>query len=320
MRESREARVIGVDLGGTNIKAAAITKTGQVVTKVEWATEADKGVEHVINRLQKIAYTVAEEAGWNWAEVTGMGIGLPGFLNFRTGVVEQAVNLGWKNTAIISVLSESMGIPVYFDNDANAAAIGEAWVGGGQGFDHVAVATIGTGIGGGFIINGHIVRGANGMVGEIGHLLMEREHGRLCNCGKHGCLETISSATAMLRSAREAVREGAQTTLSQFALDSLTTRDVIDAARLDDKVAYAIVKQAMETLGIALSHIGNTLNPQRIVIGGGVSKAGEIIFEFIRKGFEQGALPRVIEACQIVPAKLGNDAGVIGAAKLALEA
>jgi glucokinase len=308
--------VIGIDLGGTNIKAAAIAKTGEIIAKAEWSTESEKGVDHVVSRLEQISYHVAEAAGWKWAEVTGVGLGLPGFLDFSTGVVEQAVNLGWRNIPIISLLSEKMGVPVYFDNDANAAALGEAWVGSGQGFKDVILVTIGTGIGGGIIINGEIQRGTNGMAGEIGHIAMAWRAGRLCNCGKVGCLETISSATAILRSAKEVVANVSGTRLSQFPLDLLTTRDVIDIARSGDEVAAAIVREAMETLGIALSHLGNSLNPQRIVIGGGVSKAGDILFDSIKNGFKKGALQRVIEACEIVPASLGNDAGVIGAAKL----
>ncbi|UOF91334.1 ROK family glucokinase [Fodinisporobacter ferrooxydans] len=318
MNESMESRAIGIDLGGTNIKAAAVTGKGTIVAKIEWPTEADKGADHVIKRMQEMARTVVANAGWQWSDVCGLGIGLPGFLDHEAGVVEQLVNLHWRNVPILDIMKKDLGIPVYFDNDANAAAIGEAWVGGGQGFEHVVAVTIGTGIGGGIIIDGRIHRGANGMCGEIGHLVMYPQQGRRCNCGKIGCLETISSATAILQSAVEALAAGVPTRLAEIPIDQLTTKDVVDLAKSGDPLANEIIKRAMETLGFALSYIGNTLNPQRFVIGGGVSKAGAILFDLIQKGFEDAALSRVVEACKIVPATLGNDAGVIGAAKLAI--
>jgi glucokinase len=318
MAGDNKGKVIGIDLGGTNIKAAAVTNEGKLVTKLEWATEAEQGVGHVVQRLQSIARAVASEAGWIWSDVAGIGIGIPGFLDFQAGVVERAVNIGWEQVPILDIMQRELGVPVYFDNDANAAAIGEAWVGGGRGFRHVVAVTIGTGIGGGILIDGQIYRGANGMAGEFGHMVMDWGHGHVCNCGQTGCLETIASATAMLRSARQAVERGETTALASYDTESLTTRLVIDEARNGDAVAGRIVRHAMETLGMALSYIGNALNPERIVIGGGVSKAGDVLFSPILTGFQQGALSRVQEACKIVPAELGNDAGVLGAAKLAV--
>jgi glucokinase len=195
------------------------------------------------------------------------------------------------------------------------AALGEAWVGAGRGHRHLFMATIGTGIGGGIIIDGKIYRGANGMAGEVGHMVIDPE-GEPCNCGNRGCLETITSATAVLREAKRRLQAGEASSLRQVS--DLTTRDVFDHARAGDALALAVVRKMTDTLGYALAQIANILNPEIIVIGGGVSRAGDVLFKPLFTSFSRFALPRVIEAAELRPAELGNDAGVLGAARLSL--
>lgn len=309
-------KVIGIDVGGTFIKAAAITASGDMIAKAEWPTEAAQGTDAVIDRIASIANAAAEQAGWNWQEVSGVGIGLPAFIDFENGIVEEAINLGWKNVAIKRELEQRLGIQVEFDNDANAAALGEAWVGGGRGRKHVLAVTLGTGVGGGVIINGQIYRGANGMAGEIGHILIQETNGDKCNCGHYGCLETISSATAILRAAKRRIAAGEATTMN--TVDELTTRDVFEHAQSGDRVASEVIDYAVNRLGFALAMLANALNPEAIVIGGGPSQAGEVLYKPLNQYFIKYALKRVAEAAEIRPAELGNDAGVLGAAKLVL--
>lgn len=308
--------VIGIDVGGTFIKAAAISETGEIVAKEEWPTEVEKGTGALLDRLAEIARSSAEKAGWRWEDVSGVGIGLPAFLDFDKGIVEEAVNLGWKNVHIVEELERRLAVPVYFDNDANVAALGEAWMGGGRGYQHILTVTLGTGVGGGVVIDGRIYRGANGMAGEIGHIVLEPEHGEKCNCGQTGCLETISSASAILRSARKRLQQGEASSLQ--TIDNLTTRDVFEHAAKGDLLAGKVIDHAIHQLGYTLALLGNTLNPQVIVIGGGPSRAGDILYKPLREYYAKYALKRVVESTAIRPAELGNDAGVIGAAKLAI--
>lgn len=309
-------KVIGIDVGGTFIKAAAITEMGEIVAKEEWATEAEKGTNALLNRLAEIARASTNRAGWRWDDVTGVGIGLPAFLDFEQGIVEEAVNLGWKNVHIGKEMEKRLAIPIRFDNDANMAALGEAWIGGGRGYKHILAVTLGTGVGGGVVIDGRIYRGANGMAGEIGHMVLEPLHGEKCNCGQIGCLETISSASAILRATKKRLQQGEASSL--LSVDNLTTKDVFEHAAAGDPVAREVIDHAIHQLGYALALLGNALNPEVIVIGGGPSRAGDILYKPLREYFAKYALKRVVEKARIRPAELGNDAGVIGAARLVL--
>jgi glucokinase len=309
-------KVIGIDVGGTFIKAAAVAASGDIIAKEEWPTRVEQGTDAVIDRIASIANEVAVQAGWSWQQVSGVGIGLPAFIDFDKGIVEEAINLGWKDVAIKRELEQRLGIQVEFDNDANAAALGEAWVGGGRGRKHVLAVTLGTGVGGGVIINGQIYRGANGMAGEVGHIIIQEENGDKCNCGHYGCLETISSATAILRAAKRRIVDGETTTLQ--TVENLSTQDVFEHAEQGDRVAAEVVDYAVKRLGFVLAMMANTLNPEVIVIGGGPSQAGEILYKPLNQYFKKYALKRVAEAAEICPAELGNDAGVLGAARLIL--
>ncbi|GAX90793.1 ROK family glucokinase [Effusibacillus lacus] len=309
-------KVVAIDVGGTFLKAAAVTESGQIVAKEQWQTEAEKGETAVLDRMAGIAKAVSEKAEWNWEDVAGVGLGVPGFLDFDKGLCEMSPNLPWKNVFIVKEMESRLGVPVKFENDANAAALGEAWVGGGKGHRHMIMVTLGTGVGGGIVIGGKIYRGANGMAGEIGHLTVEPDHGELCNCGHIGCLETISSASAILRAAKKRIEKGEPTSLREVG--NLTTKDVFQHAAAGDPVAAEVIDYAVHKLGYALALLGNTLNPEVFVIGGGPSKAGDILYKPLNGYFKKYALKRVIEAVKISSAELGNDAGVLGAAKLIL--
>lgn len=210
-------------------------------------------------------------------------------------------------------------LPAVVDNDANIAAIGEMWKGAGNGAKNLICVTLGTGVGGGVIANGQIVRGANGAAGEIGHITSVPEGGAPCNCGKTGCLETIASATGIVRLAKEKLATS-ETDSSLRKLETITAKDVLDAAKENDRLALEVVEEVFFHLGLALANAANALNPEKIVIGGGVSKAGNWLAERVTEYFKRFAFPRVAESASIVIATLGNDAGVIGGAWLAKQA
>ncbi|GAB6933220.1 ROK family glucokinase [Calditerricola satsumensis] len=313
---------IGVDIGGTAIKAGVVDEGGRIVEKREIPTATHEGPDRVLERLVNLIVelkSVADDAG---AAVGGVGVGVPGpALDVERGVVIQAVNLGWENVPLRDRLVAGLpGLPVAVDNDANLAALGEAWTGGGRGAQDLLVITVGTGVGGGVVIGGRVHHGADGLAGEIGHVTVRPEGGHRCNCGKTGCLETEASATAIIREATAAAQSGRSARLAEALAQNgaLTARDVVEAAQAGDGVAQAILAHAGQTLGLALANAANLLNPERIVVGGGVSHAGELLFAPLREAYRAYALPAVAKR-PVVPAELGNDAGLIGAACLAMQ-
>lgn len=306
--------VIGMDLGGTNIKAAAVNEQGKILAKETRPTMGDRGASWILDQMAEMARAVAARVGCSWREVAGVGVGIPGFLDFSQGVAEEVVNLGWKNVSVAREMEERLQVPVALDNDANAAAIGEAWVGAGRGYRHILAVTIGTGIGGGLIVDGQIYHGANGMAGELGHMVIE-PGGELCNCGHRGCLERIASASAVLRAAKKRLAAGEPSSLVPLA--NLSTKDVFDHARAGDALACSVVDHMAERLGYGLALAANLLNPEMLVIGGGVSAAWDVLFPPLNASFSAYALERVRQAALIRPAELGNDAGVLGCARLA---
>lgn len=313
-------KLIGIDLGGTMIKVAAITEAGEIAAKFERPTETEKGHRHVIQRMANMAREVAGQAGWTWDQVDGVGAGIPGFFDFDTGVMLFAGNLGWLNVPVRKLLAEACGKPVEVENDANAAAIGEQWVGAGRGSRHMIFATVGTGIGGGIIVDGKIHRGANGMGGEIGHLMFDPAGEPCAGCGKAGCLETISSGPSMLKTARRLAPEYPQSAFGKRILADPDTsvKDLAEAAQAGDELAAKVWQHACFTLGRGLANLSVALNPDMIVLGGGISRAGEFLLNPTREGFRTYSPQRVFEAARLRIAVLGNDAGVLGAARLML--
>lgn len=308
---------IGLDIGGTTIKVGICNADGELEHKFEGPTESDKGADHFIQNIANYVQSIIEESSYNLNQVAGIGVGMAGFLDIPRGFVKQSPNLGLENLPLKDLLEEKLNIPVKINNDANVAALGEAWSGAGAGLKHMVCLTLGTGVGGGVIIDGKINQGFNSLAGELGHMAVVPDLEAIkCGCGQMGCLETVSSATGIIRMANDAVERGDKTTLSM--LDNITAKDVFDAAKLNDEVALRIVQRAAHYLGKSLALLAVINNPQRFIFGGGVSRAGDILFDAIKENFEKYTSEIIREGIDIVPAVLGNDAGIIGAAGLNL--
>lgn len=308
---------IGVDLGGTAVKVGICNEEGQLLHTYEGPTEVDKGADTVVANIEKYVRRVVEESPFAWEQVAGVGAGVAGFTNVREGIIILAPNVGLKDFPIRAILEERLGKPIKIDNDANVAALGEAWGGAGKGIDNCVCYTLGTGVGGGIIINGKIYQGFSGMAGELGHISVVPDLEAIgCGCGQMGCLETVSSATGIIRMAKDAVARGDRTSLAH--VENIMAKDVFDAAKAGDEAAIRIVNRAAFYLGKSMAAVAVVLNPELFIIGGGVSKAGDILFNEIRSVFAKLTPEPVQRGMQIVPATLGNDAGMVGAAGLFL--
>lgn len=313
--------IIGVDLGGTTIKFAIITRDGNILDKWAIDTDISDGGSHItpsiIDSIKKYMNNKNLEA----SDFLGIGMGTPGTVNKHNGTVIGAYNLNWKTEQPLKEMIEGeLHIPFHLDNDANVAALGEKWIGAGNNEPDVVFITLGTGVGGGVIANGELVHGANGAAGEIGHITID-PHGYQCTCGKKGCLETVASATGIVRVAKDKAGSfETDTPLKQAILadEKMNAKIIIDAAKEGDLYGIAVTDEISDYLGLACGNIANILNPSTIVIGGGVSKAGEFLAERIRNQFSEYAFPTIRTSTHIRIAELGNDAGVIGASSLVI--
>jgi len=315
-----EKWLVGVDLGGTTTKLAFISLYGEILHKWEIPTDVSNEGKNITVNIAKAIDAKLEEIGHSKSEILGIGMGAPGPVDLATGVIFEAVNLGWREPYPLKDLLEvETSLPAVVDNDANCAALGEMWKGAGNGAKDLVCVTLGTGVGGGVITNGDIVHGVSGAAGEIGHITSIAEGGAPCNCGKTGCLETIASATGIVRIAVELLTSHpSEGVLSAVFNETgiVTAKDVFDAAQRRDELALKAVNTVALHLGIALANIANTLNPEKIVLGGGVSKAGAVLLDPVKEQFLRHSFPRVAQSTEISIATLGNDAGVIGAAWL----
>ncbi|MDQ6599648.1 ROK family glucokinase [Bacillus salipaludis] len=312
--------IVGVDLGGTTTKLAFLTTSGEILQKWEIPTDnSDEGRNITCNIAKAINEKLAS-LGENKNRLIGIGMGAPGPVDYENGVILNVVNLGWKeNYPLKEQLEVTTALPAAIENDANCAALGEMWKGAGGGAKDLVCVTLGTGVGGGVIIGGNIVQGSNGAAGEIGHITAIPNGGAPCNCGKTGCLETVASATGIVRLATKEILKGdlkGELAAKQAANGKITAKDVFDSARNGDQMAVKVLDEVTFHLGLVLANIGNTLNPQKIVIGGGVSKAGDILLNSVKQQFNQFAFSSVKKSTELALATLGNDAGVIGAAWL----
>ncbi|UNK18668.1 ROK family glucokinase [Paenibacillus sp. N3/727] len=308
---------VGVDLGGTSIKVGICNEEGQLLQTYEGPTETSKGVDTVIGNIEKYVRHIVEQSPYSWDQLVGVGAGVAGFTNIREGIIILAPNVGFKDVPIRALLEERLGKPVKIDNDANVAALGEAWSGAGRGVDNCVCYTLGTGVGGGIIVNGKIYQGFGGMAGELGHITVVPDLEAIqCGCSKMGCLETVSSATGIIRMAKDAVERGDRTSLA--LVNNIAAKEVFDAAKAGDEVALRIVNRAAYYLGKSMASVSAVLNPEVFIIGGGVSKAGEILFSEVRAVFNKLTPEPLQRGVRIVAAELGNDAGVVGAAGLHL--
>ncbi len=313
-----EKWLIGVDLGGTTTKLAFITCDGEIVHKWEIPTDTSNKGQNITKNIAKAIDEKLAELGENKDRILGIGMGAPGPVNTEMGVIYEAVNLGWSNYPLQEELAKETGLSVIVENDANIAAVGEMWKGAGSGAKDLVCITLGTGVGGGVIANGSLVQGASGAAGEIGHITVVANNGYNCNCGKTGCLETVASATGIVRVALEKIGEFPNSALAVILNQEgkITAKDVATCAQQGDEYAVMVLDRVTNYLGLSLANVASVLNPEKIVIGGGVSKAGDILLNSINKYFQQYSFVRVRESTSLAIATLGNDAGVIGAAWL----
>ena len=311
-----ERYVFGVDLGGTTVKLGLFAVDGTLLEKWEIPTRTENHGEHILPDIAAALMGKLAERGISPDQVSGAGLGVPGAV-LEDRYVKPCTNLcGWGGDAA-GELSSLCGFPVKAVNDANAAALGEMWLGGAKGRDNVVFVTLGTGVGGGIIVDGKLLSGVHGAGGEIGHIKIDLSETIPCGCGKTGCLEQYASATGIARRAREVLSAGAAPS-SLRAFETPTARDVFNCAKAGDALAMEVVDFFADRLGRGLANVSCVCDPQVFVIGGGVSAAGEIIVEKVSAAFRRYAFPAA-EETEFTLASLGNDAGICGAARLVLE-
>ena len=299
----------GVDIGGTTIKMGFFETDGKLLDKWEIKTDTSNNGENILYDVAKAVDNKLAQEAISKDEVQGIGIGVPGPVR-GDGTVNRCVNLGWGVINVAEKLSSLTGINVKVGNDANVAALGEMWQGGAKGCKDVVMVTLGTGVGGGIIVDGKIVAGFHGAGGEIGHITVNPDEIEACNCGKYGCLEQYTSATGIVRMAkRKLAKSSDETTLR--GLENVTAKDIFDAAKAGDELAKELVDELGEILGSTLSNMACVVNPEAIVIGGGVSKAGAILIDTIKEHFQENAFHACRET-RFELATLGNDAGIYG--------
>ena len=305
----------GIDVGGTSVKCGLFHTDGTLVEKWEIPTRTENNGQNILPDVAETINAKLAEKNIDKADVEGVGIGIPGPINSR-GEAACAVNLYWGFTPVAQILGDLTGLKAQAGNDANVAALGEAWKGAAAGAQNIIMITLGTGVGGGIIINGKILAGSHGAGGEIGHALVVRGEEEKCNCGNHGCLEQYASATGIVRVAgRVLAASEDDSTLRE--LQNITAKDVLDAFKAGDAVAVRIMEYVGDLLGGAIAGFTTVVDPEAIVIGGGVSKAGQPLIDCIEKYYQRYAFSSCKET-PIVLATLGNDAGICGAAKMVL--
>lgn len=312
--------IIGVDLGGTNIKAAIVSEDKKILAKESRPTHAGDGPDAVMDLMAKTVFDLMQGQGLDMSQALAAGFGAPGPMNWETGIVYSPPNLpGWKDVPLADQMTKRLHIPCFVDNDANVACFGEYWLGAGQGAESIVVFTLGTGVGGGIVVFGKLLRGIDGTAAELGHIKVQRD-GRLCGCGARGCLEAYASVTGMVRTARENwdTAETLLRTMCNNAPETLTGKMIYEAAAAGDAYAQNVFKETAIWLGIGAASMVNALNPERIILCGGMIGAGEILFGTVRRTIMENAFEVPAKRCQVVPAGLGDDSGVIGSAGCAL--
>ena len=307
----------GVDLGGTTVKIAFFDETGLMLDKWEIPTVTVDGGARILPDIAASIQQFIEQKTVDPASVIGVGIGVPGPVSSK-GVVNKCINLGWGVFNIAEELSQLVGFPVKAGNDANVAALGEYWKGGGKGCDNMVFVTLGTGVGGGIVVEGQLLHGAHGAGGEIGHLVLNRDETEKCGCGKRGCVEQYCSATGIARLAKNhlAATEAAS---SLRSIENVIAKDVFDAAKAGDALALQVLDRYYRYMGEFLGNICDVVDPDAVVLGGGVSKAGQVLLDGTRPYFDK-AVFHAARGARFALASLGNDAGAYGAFKLALDA
>lgn len=308
---------MGIDVGGTTVKIGLFCTDGTLLENWEIPTRKDEGGAYILEDIVKSLKDKWEEKEISVDDVTGIGIGIPGPIT-EDGTVLKCANLGWGVFNVANELSRLTGIEnVKVGNDANVAALGEMWKGGGQGYKDVVMITLGTGVGGGVILNGKILTGTRGAAGEIGHITVNYDETDTCGCGKHGCLEQFASATGIVKEAKRMLLASDKPSKLRD-VEYLSAKIIFDLAKEGDELANAMVEQLGRYLGLAASYVAGVIDPEVFVIGGGVSKAGEMLTTLIKKYYEQNVM-FALKNKEFKLATLGNDAGIYGSAKMVLE-
>ena len=306
----------GVDLGGTTVKIAWFDKNGTMLQKWEIPTRTEDSGSHILPDIAASIQAFLQREKVERENVIGVGIGVPGPVSHE-GVVNKCINLGWGVFNICQTLSQLTGLPVKAGNDATVAALGECWMGGGKGCRNMFFATLGTGVGGGIVTEGQVVHGAHGAGAEVGHMVLNRTETEPCNCGKYGCVEQYCSATGVVRLAKRHLA-ATEADSSLRKLESITCKDVFDAGKAGDTQALQVLDQFYRYLGEFLANVACVVNPEVIVLGGGVSKAGQPLLDGAKKYFDRYVF-HAARNTRFELAQLGNDAGAYGAFKLILE-
>lgn len=309
---------IGIDVGGTNVKIALVDEKGKIKYSNSVPTRAEMGYEYTVNNIKQAIYDLLKETKLEPKNIEGIGFGFPGQVDYKSGIVRLAPNIpGWVDVPIAKLIEDEFHIPTRVDNDVRCAALGELNFGAGKGCENLICITVGTGIGSGLIVNGKLVRGASNAAGEIGHIKLQMNNGPICGCGDTGCLEAFASGPSIVAMAEDYIRGGKSTKFREMANSNpITPYIVCEAAKAGDPVAKRIFTIMGEYIGIGMASVVNLLNPEKIIVGGGVADAGEILMTPLKETLKKRAMKIAGEAVEVVPAQLGNTAGVIGASLL----
>jgi glucokinase len=322
MPEDSELLTLGIDLGGTKILTAVTDSQGKVLSRDHSITPATKGHEAVIQSILDSAHAALEQAGVTISEISVVGIGAPGISNPEAGILFTSPNLpGWRNVLLRDIIQNKLGKKAFLINDANAAALGEFYFGAAKGARNFIYITLSTGIGGGIVIDGKIYTGAIGTAGEVGHMTID-DDGPICNCGNKGCWETLASGTALAREAKHRIKEGVRTSILKYAdgdIEKVTAQVIHSAAQQGDSLAKELIARTGYYVGVGLANLINIFNPELIVIGGGLSNIGDMLFRPAFKTAEERAYKEAFQAVRFTPAELGRNSGVVGAAAFAFQ-
>lgn len=304
---------VGVDLGGTKIYTALCYGNGKFINEIILKTEAEKGAEQIVQKIKdSIKYVIKDI---DKSKIKAIGLGSPGPLDIKNGLIAEPANLPFVNFPIVDELFNEFNIKIYLDNDANVATLAEYMFGVGKGTNNMVYVTVSTGVGGGAILNGKIYRGSTSNALEVGHTTVS-VYGRRCGCGNIGCVEAMSSGTAMMKAAKDAVSSRVETSLKNY--NNITAKELFLEANKGDKVSMEIVETAMSYLGVAISNYANILDPDLIIIGGGITDSGDLMFEIIHKEMKKRCLGPILRNCKISKSSLGSKIGVLGAIALAM--
>lgn len=311
--------ILAVDIGGTTCKLGVFDENTALIKKWQIATDINNNGENILSDIHQSFVNYFKTTGKEMNECAGIGIGVPGPVDFDKGILNGAINLGWKEKKPVAKEYESLsGLPAIVDNDANLAALGEQAFGAGEAEDDVVLMTLGTGVGGGIVSNQRLMHGSNGSAGEIGHIKVDVDARFLCNCGLRGCLETVSSATGMKNLAvYHYTHHFNSSSIEDIISDgTVNSKDIVEAAEMGDALSIKVLDDVSQYIGIALSTVSAIVNPKVILIGGGVSQAGRLLLDKIENIYRPNTFPPAGERTEIKVAELGNDAGIYGAARL----